>query len=115
MTSNPAAESTRALRTSDDPLWARLRQLLTERGFSPYEVALATFFPDDTAMEFGVLVTPDHHVYEFELRYGARGDLRQQIAAAYLWAWTDRTDHWRDRPFSDAVETALQLLDVEGQ
>jgi hypothetical protein len=111
VTETTAAASTRLLRESDDPLYARLRSLLTERGIDCGRSALATFFPDDTDMEFGVLVTPDRRVYEFDLHYG-RGDLAAQVAAATITDWRDRTDWWESTAHRRDVEDALRLLNA---
>jgi hypothetical protein len=40
-----AEASTRLLRESDDPLWARLRMLLAKRGIDPSRCALGALFP----------------------------------------------------------------------
>jgi len=106
-----AAASTRLLRESDDPLYARLRSLLTERGIDCGQSVLATFFPDDTDMEFGVLVTPDRRVYEFELHHG-KGDLQAHVATATITDWRDRTDGWDGAPHRRDVEDALRLLET---
>jgi hypothetical protein len=47
-------------------MWSRLRALVRERGVDPDRIALATLFPDDTDMEFGIVVTPEQEVYEFD-------------------------------------------------
>jgi len=52
----PAA-STRLLRGSDEPLFQRLRALLSERDVDPQAAILAEFFPDDVDQEFGLVVT----------------------------------------------------------
>jgi len=112
MGGDSAVESTRLLRGDDDPMWARLRTLMTERGFDPQRVALATFFPDDTNTEFGVVVTPAGEVYEFDLVYG-KGDLTQQAATATITDWRDRTEWWRDTPHRNEIESAFRLLAEE--
>lgn len=104
-----AEASTRLLREGDEPVYARLRILLAERGLDASKVALATFFPDDTDMEFGVVVTPDRHVYEFDLHYGG-GDLRHQAETAMITSWRDRTDWWDSTPHRQEIEDALRLL-----
>jgi hypothetical protein len=111
VTESTAEVSTRLLRESDEPLYARLRSLLTERGIDCGQAALATFFPDDADMEFGVLVTPDRRVYEFDLHYG-EGDLQAQVATATITDWRDRTDWWDSTPHRRDVENALRLLDA---
>ena len=103
------AEYTRLLRSDSGPEWARLRALLSERGLDPNAVALATFFPDDVDMSFGILVTPGDHVYEFDLTYDT-GDL----AAAVISDWRDRSESWRESPHRIAIEAAFRLLAQDG-
>jgi hypothetical protein len=112
MAYDSAADSTRLLRMDDDPMWIRLRSLLVDRGLDPQRVALATLFPDDTNMEFGIVVTADGSVYEFDFIYG-KGDLNQQAATAFIADWRDRTAWWRDTPHRREIESALQLLATE--
>jgi hypothetical protein len=50
MTDSTAALSTRLLRTSDDPLYRRLRELLSEHGIDLASDVLADLFPDDGAL-----------------------------------------------------------------
>ena len=104
--------STRLLRKSGDPVWARLRELLRARGLDPGQVALANLFPDDTNMEFGIVVTPDGRVYEFDLTYG-KGDLRRQAVTATISDWRDRTADWRDTTDRGDIEAAFDLLSDE--
>jgi hypothetical protein len=47
---------TRLLRGSDEPLFQRLRALLSDRDVDPETAILADFFPDDVDQEFGLLV-----------------------------------------------------------
>jgi hypothetical protein len=109
---NVAAASTRLLRKSDDPLYVRLRNLLNERGINVESSALAAFFPDDGNVEFGVLVTQDRHVYEFDLHYG-KGDLSAQVRTATITDWRDCSTRWAMTPSKGDVEDALRMLGVE--
>jgi hypothetical protein len=109
-----AAElSTNLLRNDPGPLWSRLRELLVERGLDPKVVALAQLFPDDTDMEFGIVVTPGREVFTFDLRYGD-GDLIRQAASSYISEWRILTDWWRDSPYREDVIAAIELLGREG-
>ena len=74
MSESGASASTRVQHTSEEPLFARLRELLAAEGIDPDRAAVAALFPDDTDMEFGVVVTTDRRVVEFDLHYGP-GDL----------------------------------------
>jgi hypothetical protein len=106
-----AEASTRLLRGSDNLVYVRLRSLLSERGIEVNRSVLATFFPDDTNMEFGVLVTPDRRVYEFDLHHGG-GDLRSQAVMAVITDWRDRTEQWDSTPHRRDIEDALRLIDA---
>jgi hypothetical protein len=110
--SDVAEQSTRLMRNDPDRLWSRLRDLLRERGLDPNVVVLAQFFPDDTNLEFGIIVTPGHGVYTFDLRYGS-GDLKQQAETAYFSDWRDLTTWWRDSPYRKDVAAAMDLLSRE--
>lgn len=83
MDESVAAVSTELLRTSKDPLFRRLRELLPEYGVNVETDALAELFPDGGDQEFGVVATKDRRVFTFELRYGT-GDLAVQAATAVL-------------------------------
>jgi hypothetical protein len=107
-----ATVCTRLLRTDQDPVWARLRSLMTDRGLDPQRIALATFFPDDGHVEFGIVVDSDDHVYEFDFVYG-KGDLNQQAATATITDWRDRTEWWSGTPHRNDIEAAFRLLAAE--
>src|SRR3954463_11892375 len=106
-----AEASTLLLRESDEPLFVRLRELLDDRGIDVGRSALARIFPDDADMEFGVIVTPDRRVYEFDLHYG-KGDLATQVATATITDWRDRTEWWESTPSRSDIEDAFRLLAV---
>jgi hypothetical protein len=112
VTESMAEASTRLLREATDPLYVRLRSQLAERGIDVDQSALAAFFPDDGNMEFGVVVTPDRRVFEFDLHYG-KGDLRQQTDTATITDWRDRTEWWSSTPSRADVEDAFRLLGLE--
>jgi hypothetical protein len=102
--------STRLLRQSDDLLYARLRELLAERGLDPVTCVLADLNPHDGHMELGYLVTDARRVIVFELHYG-KGDLNSQRQTAFLWNWSDITDVWAYGHARDQIEDALRLHD----
>ena len=110
MTESTAELSTGLLRESQDALFVRLRELLRDRGIDVEASALATFFPDDVDLEFGVVVTADGRVYEFDLVYPRRGDIGQKTRNATLGDWRETTDWWRATPSHRDIEDAFQLL-----
>jgi len=102
--------STRLLRTSDDPLFARLRHLLPEWGIDIQQDVLADLFPDDADQEFGVVVTTDRRVFTFVLHYGRKGDLKAQAASAVLADWTEISTRWESSPYAQNVRDAVELI-----
>jgi hypothetical protein len=96
---------TELLRTSADPMWARLRQLLLEHGIAVETAILATSFPDDTSFEFGVVVTSDRRVYQFGLDY-----LHKPVEQGDFTEWVELTERHASSPYSEEVATALDLL-----
>jgi len=111
----PVAESvptasTRLLRGSDEPLFQRLRALLTERDVDSQTAILADFFPDDVDQEFGLVVTQDRRVIQFVLHLGRLGDLKRQAADAVICEWNDITSRWDATPHAPTIRTALDLV-----
>lgn len=104
-----AAMLTGKLRTSDDPLFVKLRDLLSGLGIDTQTALLAQLFPDDVDQEFGVLVTNDRHVFTFVLHYGRRGDLNTQLAMATIPNLDDISDDWQTSPYRRDVHEALAL------
>lgn len=104
-----AEANTRLLRESDDPFWVRLRDLLAEQGLDWRKAAMAQCFPDDGALEFGIVVAADGEVYEFDFTHG-RGDITTAMKSGVLSDWRRTTDRWRDRPFREDVVDAFELL-----
>ena len=100
------------LRSNEYPLWKRLRELLPERGVDPATAVLAEMFPDDTMLEFGVLVTAAGEVFEFDFVYG-RGDIKTQMASGTIHNWERHTDDWRDRPYRTSVAAAFEIVATE--
>jgi hypothetical protein len=98
-------ELTALLRSSQDPLWSRLRDLLSERGVEPGGAVLAECFPDDTSFEFGVVVTAAGSVFQFGFDY-----LNKQIAEGIFSEWEDLTSRFRSTPHSASIEEALKVI-----
>ena len=96
---------TALLRTSSDPFWSRLRDLLRDRGVDPDNAVLAECFPDDTAFEFGIVVSPGGSVFQFGFGY-----LNKSIADGVLTEWEDLTARFQATPHRSSIDEALQLL-----
>jgi hypothetical protein len=104
--------STSLLRASNEPLYRRLRELLTGYGVDVEADVLADLFPDDVDQEFGVLVTTERRVFTFVLVYGRRGDLNTQAAEAVIREWNEITEWWQASPYHANVGDALRMLDT---
>jgi hypothetical protein len=110
MTDEPqAAILTRELRSSEEPLFHRLRELLASSGIDVDRAVLAQLFPDDVDQEFGVLLAGDGRVFTFVLHYGG-GDLNTQVRTSVLASWTDISDRWEASPYRKYVLEALPLI-----
>ena len=99
-------QGTRLLREDDHPLWIRLRECLTERGVDVGSALLAISFPDDSALEFGIIVTGDDEVYEYEFDW-----LHKPIEEGVLRAWRrPPSGPWGyEGPWHEEVDAALAL------
>ena len=101
-------ELTSLLRTGNDPLWIRLREIIERRELDVETLALAVSHEDDQNYEYGVLVSKSGQVFEFGLSYQDR-----QIEEAEVVEWNDRTNDWKDWYHSNDVKSALDHLSYE--
>jgi hypothetical protein len=97
------------LRKGEIDEYAKLRQLLEERGIDIFKGSLATFFDDDVDTWFGIWVSRDGIAYEFQVRRG-KGDLESSLKSATLYGWTEFVESSRDRRLQDAVIKARRFL-----
>lgn len=107
-----AVANTNLLRGSDDPFWTRLRELLRARRIDSASSAIATCFPDGGDLEFGIVVTSDGEVFEFDFVYGSRGDIKARTNAAVFADWRRTTELWPDRPWREEVRAAFGILGI---
>lgn len=110
MSDSTAALSTELLRTSDDPLFRRLRVLLPEQKVDVAADVLAELFPDDVDQEFGIIVTTSRKVFTFVLHCGRSGDLKTQAATAVIADWTDISSRWEASPYASNIRDAFEML-----
>jgi hypothetical protein len=80
-------ELTTELRSSEDPLWCRLRQLLRERDVPPDSAALVTMFPDDTKYLYGIITMTDRKIFQFGFDY------LNGVETGTFVEWRDFTGH----------------------
>jgi hypothetical protein len=99
------AELTGALRGSDEKLFPRLRQLLSQRGVNPDTTVLVEMFSDEREFEYGIVVTARGGVYQFGLDCMGRTP-----DAVELIEWIDWTSTYRLAAFRSHVDAALEYL-----
>ena len=97
-------ELTHLLREGEDPFWARLRSLFSDKGIDPSTSILADCFPDDTAFEFGIIVTFDGHVFQFGFDY-----LHRSVDDGTLSEWVELTERHATTPYHAEIAEALAL------
>jgi hypothetical protein len=97
---------TTLLRTSEDPLWSRLRDLFRARAVNPERAVLATCFPDDTSFEFGIVVSPGGSVFQFGFDY-----LNKPVAEGVFTEWEDLTTRFHSTAHQSSIDEALHLVD----
>jgi hypothetical protein len=96
--------TTQLVRTGDDQLYSRLRQVFIER-----QIATSLFdeWPEDGALEAGFVVTAAGRVFSFEFEYFDWKRRVPDLPGGVITSWDDVTDqpeHWYPR---DSVEAAL--------
>ena|SRR5437879_4728101 len=99
------------MRLSDDPYWARFRQLLEGQSIDPYTAVLADSEPWGNSEE-GYVVTADRAVYRFAVEW--QGTLHE---TAVMTQWADITDSWpglttdtQGRLHRDLIASALTVV-----
>ncbi len=97
-------ELTDYIRTDSD--WDELRSILIEKGFDIAELLLVSFMEDEEMNEYGVVVTYNKKVFEYERQVGGK------IEQFTLKEITD--DNCRKNDFPQ-IATALKMIDEENK
>lgn len=100
---------TRQLRDSDDPLFARTRELVSGYGIDVGSVRLAQLLTDDVGVEFGVLVAPGPKAFTFVLRHGNVGAPDSRLRTAKIARWSDISDVWESSPYRRCVRETMAV------
>ncbi|MFD3654285.1 hypothetical protein [Streptomyces sp. NPDC058620] len=93
MVSGIVVQYTGLLRTSDQDLWIRLRELLRGQGLNPNRTVVVDLLQEGPDHEDGRVIAEDGKVYRFTLFYDQSAE--HGARRAYLHGWTDITDSWR--------------------
>jgi len=88
-----------------EPVFARLRELVSAKGIDPDTAVIADFFPDDTSFYFGILVTPGARVFQLGYDYLHAAETEGELSA-----WNELTQSWRTSPYHEEVRAALKFL-----
>ena len=101
-------QDTSRLRSSPAPVYARIRELLRERGVDPDMSLAAVMYQDDVELEYGVIVTADRRVFEFDFDY-SKGPVEEGIFRR----WRDLTDSYESYypRARRQIVAALEMLD----
>jgi hypothetical protein len=92
------AALTQLLHGSPHPLWARLREVLGQKGLQLEATALAWSSEEGPSVEFGILATRERRVFQYLL-------VEDELAE-----WQDLSGSWEGTPYSNSVRSALSVL-----
>jgi hypothetical protein len=93
-------------RLRTDPDEEELRSVLKRKGLDPASVLLVSCLQDGDDHEWGVVVTPERRVIEYERRVRLPAPRKR----ARLLRWEDKTGDAKFRRFCPAVTVALEML-----
>ncbi|MFJ3841118.1 hypothetical protein ACWGHM_36950 [Streptomyces sp. NPDC054904] len=93
------------MRASAFNLWARLRELLAERGLTISTAVLVYLVPDGPESEAGVVLSDGGRVYEFNLVYNRMREGSDRDAV--IEHWQDITGHWQAHPLRSEIADAF--------
>ncbi|AWZ06997.1 hypothetical protein DRB96_23095 [Streptomyces sp. ICC1] len=96
---------TRLMWASPFSPWARLRELLGERGLTISTAVLVYLFPDGPESETGVVLSDGGRVYEFDLVYNRMREGSDRDAV--IEHWQDITGHWQVHPLRSEIADAF--------
>ena len=95
---------TSELRTSDDALWVRIRELFHEKGVDPKTTFLTYTYPEDYQFEYGIIVTQDGHVFQYGFDF-----LHKDITTGTFSEWNDITQSYTGTSHRKQIEVALKM------
>jgi len=99
------SQFTELLRTGNDPLWIRLREILKEKGIEIESSVLVESHEDDENFEYGILLTEGKNVFEFGFSY-----LDRKIEEGILTEWKEITGDLSAHYHRGKIETVLKEM-----
>ena len=103
-------ERTWMLRRSLEYEYPRLRALMSAKGVDAERCVLVDYFQDDVALSYGLLITPDARVIEFDYCWVLSREPRACENEGVFSQWEDITSNWRDSAHSTTIRVGLGLL-----
>jgi len=100
-----ARNLTQMLRSDPRPYWTRVRELFRSRGVSPEEAVIADTFPDDVDFVFGVVISQNRRVFQFDFEH-----YEKDVEDGNFTAWRDVTDSYLDKTYALEVQAGLEML-----
>lgn len=97
-------KNTKLLRTDSASFWVRLRQLLSERGVNPELAFLAYSYEEDYQFDYGIVVSPDGHVFQYGFDF-----LLKDVSEGVFAEWNDMTNQYQRSPYAKEIEIALNM------
>lgn len=92
-------ELTDLLRNDEDDLWTDLQESLRKKGFDPATSLLVSYVEDEEdGTEYGVLVTPDRRVIEFQRNAYAEDEDSENFVATDITNDPERLEDYPQVP-----------------
>ena len=101
---------TAQLRTSDETLWVDIRDRLEREGESASRSAVATLFPDDVALEYGLIVTSSGRVFELEVGLARDEGGRLVRAPRHVISFVELEPERKKEVFPSHTKAAQEML-----
>ena len=98
-------ERTKIFVSSDNAMVLGMRRRLKEKGIDPATVIVVDWFPDGQNIEYGIIISQDGDVFEFDYGY----DSGNEQWGSFI-EWTDISDSWRETPHLKDIDVALSML-----
>ena len=90
------------MRSGEDSIWVRIRELLRERGFEPDQTLLAQLHTENRDRWLGIVVAPSRRVFQFEYDH-----LHRPIGEGRFSKWIELTEQLSNSAFAGVIEYAL--------
>jgi hypothetical protein len=104
---------TAALRTSEEPPWPRIRELVKDKGIDPSAAVLADFFPDRYGTFLGVIVGAHGRAFGFCLLFFGDPEDPSWWNPIKLFDWRELSEHEARKPHEEQIRIGIGVLEKE--